>query len=68
MNAVNVRRMIFRSNQGDMRRAYSMSSRLRCSGESLPAPPRFSTYHSPVSPEGHMKRSIYSSLVRRSAS
>lgn len=33
MNAVNVRRIIFRSNHGDILRAYSMSSCLRCSGE-----------------------------------
>lgn len=68
MNAVNVRRIIFRSNHGDIWRAYSMSSCFRCSGESFPACPRFSTCYSPVRPEGHMNRSIYSSLVRRSAS
>ena len=53
MNAVNVRRIIFRSNHGDIWRAYSMSSCFRCSGESFPACPRFSTCHSPVRPEGH---------------
>ena len=65
---MNVLQIIFISFPNEKLRAYFISSCILSSAERAPWSPLFSTCHRPVSPEGAMKRSMYSSVVSNSAS